>query len=776
MFKTSRSYVLLLLVFVFSFVFRVVLMLREGFPPGADIGLHNSIVYSITQGGNTDFLYNYFHMGGGASLTFPGYHIFVSYVVLLTGIPDYVAHSLVVSLFSSLIVLVVFLITRKAWNESSALIIAFLVAVSRFDVEMLMWGGYPNVIALMLIPLAFYLFLAKDKFALLPFLVVASFVSGAIFLTHSLSAVMYGVFVLAMVFFGVIFGNKMGVQRISFLSWLLPLVLGAILVSPFLIEVAPAYLGANGDTFTGGVTGIMEAVLSTKVLPLDLVVPLFGCFVLFFLFSKQYKGKFFTVPVLLFVVWTLIPALLTQGYLVGFYTDYNRFLYYVIIPVITLIGLGIDHGSTFFANVLNWLVSMAKDLPKVRINNNKTLRRVLPHLTRKNFLATFVLVFVMYAFLAVPIFVTPAKGVEVQSFYQVMNKPGYEAMQWAQKNTPADAVFVTDALYGWWFSGFAQRPTISAVDPQYLTLSREFEPAKAANNLLDTNYIIDNGLIQIREDGGYVGRHNPIFLAKLNNSYFPYPFFHFNNEEIRMVLRDSNNVQRFYYLADLPVTDMHLENGTDYATIVVTRANALFNFTQKATVYRGIQFVNMTETIESTNPDVSFDQARFILHTKGIFVPGENETVVGLIDVNMKVAGQLIFTKGQPEVEVLTQENPSCLELSYMLGGESKVELKFSVGVYQFKPDSKLTKEAPEEKWTAYYQGLLAKNTKTFMQPVEDLPLDIFNYRQAIVNQNVSYIAVRDSEAIPRFAKDSSFSLVFINNEVAIFQVHKNLR
>ncbi len=774
MFKTSRSYLLLLLIFAFSFAFRIVLMLREGFPPGADIGLHNSIIYSITQGGNTDFLWNYFHMGGGASLTFPGYHIFVSYVVLLTGISDYVAHALVVSLFSSLIVLVVFLISRKAWNESAALIIAFLVAVSRFDMEMLMWGGYPNVIALMLIPLAFYLFLAKDKFSLVPFLAVTSLISGAIFLTHSLSAVMYGVFVFAMIFFGVIFGKKMGARRISFLSWILPLVLGAILVSPFLIDVAPAYLGANGDTFTGGVAGIREAVLSTKVLPLDLVVPLFACFFLFFLFSKQYKGKFFTVPVLLFVVWTLVPAFLTQGYLVGFYTDYNRFLYYVIIPVITLIGLGIDHGSTFFANVLNWFVSMMKDLPQVKISKNKTLRRVLPHLTRKNFLATFVLVFVLLAFLAVPIFLTPSRGIEVQSFYQVMNNHGYEAIQWAQKNTPADAVFVTDAFYGWWFSGFAQRPTISAVDPQYLTLSREFEPAKAANSLLDTDYLIDNGLIQIREDGGYVGRHNPIFLAKLNNSYFPYPFFHFNNEEIRILLRDDNDVQKFYYLADLPVTDMQLENGTDYATIIVTRGNELFNFTQKATVYSGIQFVNMTETIESDHPTVSLDEVRFILHTKGTFVQGEN-TTFGLIDTNMNVAGQLILTEGQPEIADLTKENPSCVELWYPLGGNSRAELKFSVGVYQFKPDPKLTKDPTDKAWIENYQQLLANNTAIYMNKEGNLPLDIFNYSQALLNYNISYIAVRDVEAIPRFAKDPLFSLVFINNEVAIFQVHKDL-
>jgi len=770
MLKTSRNYVLLFLVFAFSFVYRVVLMLRETFPPGADIGLHNSIIYSITQSGNTNFLWNYFHMGGGESLTFPGYHIFTSFVILLTGMPDYVAQSLVVSLFSSLIVLVAFLITRKAWNEPAALIIAFLVAVSRFDIEMLMWGGYPNVITLMLIPLAFYLFLEKDRFSLFPFLAVASLVSGAIFLTHSLSAVMFAAIVVVTVFFGVIFSRRMGVRRTSLVAWLLPLILGAIIVSPFLVEVAPAYLVSNVDTFTGGVAGIRQATLSTKILPLELVLPLFACVFLFFLFSKEYRGKFLTIPGLLFVLWMLIPAVFTQGYLVGLYTDYNRFMYFVIFPVIMLIGLGIYHGSEFFSRMLNGLVSMVKELSQVRMSTNKTLQRLMPHLTRKNFLSAFALIFVLIAFLAVPIFATPSQGIAVQSFYQVMNNPEYKAIQWAQKNTPANSVFVTDALYGWWFSGFAQRPTISAVDPQYLTLSREFEPAKVASNLLDTDYLIDNGLIQVREDGGYIGRHNPIFLAKLNNSYFPYPFFHFNNSEITVLCR-QNGENQYFDLIQLPVKDMYIETDVNHASIFITRGNQLFNITEITTVYAGVRFVNMSFTLDSAVEGVSLDWVRFILHTKGFSVEGPN--TVALIDKNMKVAGQLVFNKGQLETpNIYTSENPSCLELFYNLNGRTQAQIDFSVGLYQFElPD--LGRSATYQ--ANYYQELVANNTVTYMDKVADLPLDVFNYQQGLVDQKISYVAVRGSESIPRFAKDPQFSLVFINSDVAIFQVRKNL-
>ena len=55
---------------------------------------------------------------------------------------------------------------------------------------------------------------------------------------------------------------------------------------------------------------------------------------------------------------------------------------------------------------------------------------------------------------------------------------------------PEDSVIVSDASMGWWTSGFAQRPTLSAVDPQYLILQREFEPASVASNLLKADYSV----------------------------------------------------------------------------------------------------------------------------------------------------------------------------------------------------------------------------------------------------------------------------------------------
>jgi hypothetical protein len=768
MLKASKKYLLLFLVLAFAFVYRILLMFWATYPPGADIGLHESIIHSITASGNTNFMWNNYQMGGGLSLTFPGYHIFVAHIILITGLPDYLAHALVVAFFSSFIVLCGFLIARRIWGESTAFIVAFLVAISRFDVEMLMWAGYPNVIPLMLIPLIFYLYLERERFSIVPFVITTTFLSGAIFLTHSLSAVMFVGITFSTVVLVAIFSKRVGVSKAHLLIWLLPLFLGIILVSPFLAEAVPAYLGANAETFTGGVSDIRLALLSTRVLPLEWVIPLFACVIFFFLFSKKYKGNFFTVPAFLLTLWIWIPMLFTQGYLVGLYTDYNRFLYYIILPLIILIALGIDHGAGFFARVIDTCLSLTRKMPQTITNVAKSRSRVLPHPTRKNIYSGFVLGFLLLSFLTIPIFLTPFQGTTIQSFYQTMTAPGYEAMQWALQNTPVGSVFVSDALYGWWFSGFAERPTLSAVDPQYLTLAREFEPAKVAKSLLDTDYMIDNGLIQVREDGGYIGRHNPMFLAKLNWTYFPYPFFNFNNDETTILLRIGNDSE-FFDLTQLPVTEMHTETTSDQASIYVSKGNEFLNYTQGITVYKGVKFVNMSVTIESTLKDVSIDGVRFILQTKGDLI--DRGPTIGFFDEGAKVLGQLIFVEKQPKVY---RGGP---ELLYNLNGDPEEHIQIWIGVFSVT-DNPSVYQDPETK--ANYMNTILDTNRNSPQKKDaafsDVPLDVFDYRKALNDWNISYIACRDSELLPKFANDPAFSLVFINDEVAIFYVESSFK
>jgi hypothetical protein len=763
MFKATKKHVLLLLIFAFSFIYRILLMLWQTFPPGADIGLHNSVINSITQSGNTNFLWDFYQMGGGLSLTFPGYHIFASGIILMTGMPDYVAQPVIVALFSSLIVLCAYLITRSVWTESAAIIVAFLVAISRFDVEMLLWGGYPNVITLLLIPITFYLYLQRERFSLTPFLVSTSILVGSIFLTHSLSATVFVGITGATVFFALIAPKTFGTTRKNVLYWLLPLFGGAALVSPFLASAVPSYLSAN-STFTG-VTDIQRALLSTRILPLEIVSALFACLLPYFLLSKKYKGRFLSLPTFLLIMWLLVPLVLTQGYMFGLYVDYNRFLYFLILPVIILFAMMIDHTSGYFARVIDTYHVLTSQMQKTKKTANKLVSRISTRITRKTIYSIFLLGFLISCLFTLPIFLTPWQGVTIQSFYQVMNNPGYQAIEWAKQNTPVGSVFVSDALYGWWLGGFAQRPTLSAVDPQYLTVARELAPAKVATNLLDTDYVIDNGYIQVRADGGYIGRHNPMFLADLNWTYFPYSFFQFNDSEITLLSQNGESVQSTD-VTQIPVTNMQLVGGqTDNPSIIVNKGNNDFNYSEILTVSKGVTFANMTIVIQSNAQNVSLDWINFILNSQGEFLQPSGNTVA-MLDVGMKECGQLIFVENQPEISSFNSENPCVTELSYNLQGKTTAEIQILVGIYQVS-ETDIQNQASLNK-------TLTDNVQTAQKPTVALPMDTFDYQAAIQEYSISYIANRDFELNPKFADDPAFNLVFINNEVAIFKVKAN--
>jgi hypothetical protein len=695
-------------------------------------------------------------------------------------------------------VLASYLITRAVWSESSAFVVAFLVAISRFDIEMLLWGGYPNVLTLLLMPVTFYLYLQKNRFTKFPFYVSTSLLVGSIFLAHSLSSFVFVSILLSVIFFGVIFGKKIGTTRKEALTWLLPLIFGVIIVSPYLIQIVPAYL-TNQTT-----AEINQATASTRILPLEIILPLFAIVGLYFLLSKKYQKHYFTVPTLLLALWMLVPVVFTQGYLVGQYTDYNRFLYFVIIPVFILIGLFIDHGSRFFARIIDTyrtltsqLNNTAKDAKQVTHKRlNKISNKISKNLTRPTLYASFLIGFLLVCFLFIPIFLNPtvdqngnlqAGGIVTQEFYQRMNDQLYEAMEWAKANTPSNATFVTEAYYGWWFAGFAQRPTWSACDPQFLSLSRELPIATVASNMLDTDYLFESSFklsneilgIQVREDGGYLARHNPQILTKLNWTYFPYSFFNFNSNQTK-VRYEVNGIPQSITLDKLPVQEMYMENSTQHITVAIIRGNDYFTCTQITTVHQGSKFVNMTTLLETTAENVSLTWLQSTLEASALPVEPQRANTIGFLAEGVKAFGQIIFNQNLPEITPKPDNQKGSTEvfLDYNLGGNSQVEIQMSATTYSVDDDPAIYSNP--QTLNSFFNLQIDQN----LQPEtvdNSLPLPTpFNYQAELKINNLDYIVVphyyevaNGADMKLKFANDPLFNLVFINNEVAIFEVKK---
>jgi hypothetical protein len=755
--KISNKTLLLLLIFAFSFVYRVVFMLWSVYPSGADIGLHNSVIYSVTGHGNTNFLYNFYQIGGGLSLTFPGYHIFTAMVIMLTGMPDYIAHTMAVSLLSSLTVLAAYMLTKTVWRESVAVIVAFLVAISRFDIETLLWGGYPNAVTLMLIPLIFAMLLQQERFSKKTFLAATSILIGSLFLTHSLSALLFVTFAGATIFLGLIFSKRIEVPRVKLLNWLLPMGLGALLVSPFLIQMVPAYLNSYGGGASGA-EAIKQALINTKLIPLDFVLPLFLCIPAFILFSRKYYGRLLSLPSILLGVWILIPTVATQSYLIGLYTDYNRFLYFMILLVIMVTALLIDHMVSYASGAISKAVAEQKSRYKPKDDFEKLASKLIPRLTKRNLYSILLLGILLFAFFAIPLFADPKTGAGTSEFYQFMTPPGYSGIQWIKQNTPEDSVFVADAHYGWWLSGFAQRPTLSAVSPEYLTLTREFAPSQMARYLLDSDYVIDNGVIQVREDGGYIGRNNPQFSAKTYNNYFPYYMFNFNNNYATVDYTVGTNTS-IVSLLNIPVVSMNIENSSDSATITIYRENRFFSLTQQTTVFQGSKFAEISFSYSANVVGVSINKIKFNVDAREYGVPlAPMNGSIAFYDQGQRVYGQLIFTQQQPWV----LEDYPRYTLDYILDGNSNGKIAMYASAYQIS-----LSDVPR------VSQIVADNLNSYHQKTSDLPLDVFDYRTSLADYNVSFVACRDFGVMQKFKDDPEFTLVFINNDVAIFSTKR---
>ncbi|PVX27508.1 MAG: hypothetical protein CW716_01985, partial [Candidatus Bathyarchaeum sp.] len=635
MFEETHKKRLLLFLLVFAFGYRLLLMTGNIFPPGADIGLHQSVVNSISIS-NSDLFMNYYHMGGGVSATNPGYHFFIAVIADLTGLTDFLVHSIVVSLFSAITVLSIFLIVQHSWNNSAAYIAAFLVIFSSGDISMLCWGGYPNIMALFLMPAIFYFYLRVDNFDLKKYLVITSMLTAALFLTHIFSAIIFVAITLIILVINFAFVPKTRSSR-QIIAWILPLFLGAFLVSPYLVSAIPLYFGSE-STITGTVLETKQTVLATRLIPIEFVIFSVIPILLFLFFSKYRKKHFLTTSSSLFVIWIFLPAILTQSHLLGLYVDYERFQYFLYFPLMICTALAIESGSRTISKITVHFLELLKHKKKIRKTQNE--KNSNSFFSLKSLHLIFVLLLLGLSLFYLPILTAPNEGLAEADFYQTMTSSRYDAIHWIKENTPEDSVLIADAEYGWWISGFSERPALSAVNPQFLILAHEIEPAQIAKNILQSDYFIDNGILRIEHYRSQQANNFFDLKANFNELLAPYSFFSIIDKQTNLIYR-KNNVIGHVRLEDIPITHLNVENGSNWAEFKVTTENEQMVFSESVTVYEGVRFAKIKMCLEAKTGDLSFNWLHVPFASQG--KPTQINNSIGFVDSSINVINQIIF-------------------------------------------------------------------------------------------------------------------------------------
>jgi len=732
----------------------VAVIFHNEYPPSSDIGLHGSILNLILDEGKLP-LWNPYHMGGEPLATPPGFHFFVSILILLTGMPLLFAQLITAAFFSSFIVFPAYLVSKKIWrNHSAGLLAAFFAAISALSVEMISWGGYTNVVSLALIVVILYLFLKEIDQPSYFNLVLGVLLFGSLILTHTFSLfVFFPILILYFVF--LLIGKALKLKKIELRNTLrfftVSMSLGILAVSPWILRVFSFYMGASEEgALLGGMADNRNIILANRTVDaviLTLIIALIPAFLMF----KASRKKFADSSSLLLVAWFIVPVVMTQAYIFGVFVDYSRFLYFIDFPGILIISAGLFYLFRYTSIAVN-------KIPRIKWNR---VKKIVPALA---FIAS------LFVFIVVsPWSIFPEESMERVNFYTTIQKPEATAMEWIQNRTPESSVLVADHLYGWWLSGIGKRTTLSAASLEFLLYSHELEVAKSAQLFLDTDYYIDNSLIQVREDSPYFFRHNPVFSIET-----------WTGESHSLVYFKDNETQFFFYwindhgkrvyenttLADMKVIENPTMSKNENLTALTTLfENDFFTVNKTLTVQRGVRFAEVSYEIEVKNIRINLFNIRLKLFTREDAEPptiDQHMPMIGFYDPKHRVCGQAIFRENLP-VELDPRKDPSRVDLLYRQPFEQKINIKILIGVFDAKDLS-----YPDQVIDKYYD-LANSPLKTVTQD----PIITWDYVEMMREYDVSYVLCRDFRIYSKFSQDPKFRLVFNGGNVAIFQVVK---
>ncbi|MGD9130649.1 MAG: hypothetical protein PVH73_03640 [Candidatus Bathyarchaeota archaeon] len=736
--------VLFLAMFGFAFLFRAALVFHNEYPPSSDIGFHGSIINLILDQGELPS-WNPYHMGGEQLATPPGFHFFVSTLILLTGMPLLLAQLITAAFFSAFIVFPAYLISKRIWrNPNAGVIAAFFAAVSALSTEMISWGGYTNIVSLALIAVIFYLFLRDLDQPSRSHLLMGTLLFGILILTHTFSLFIF--FPILMLYFVLLLIGKLRrFDKMKIWSTLrffgVSVAFGILAVSPWILRVAGFYLGVSAEgALTGGLDNRNLMLANRSVEPI--ILTLFVALVPAVLMFRASRKRWFDSGSLLLVAWFIVPIVLTQAYIFGIFTDYSRFMYFIDFPGIMIISGGLFYLFFYTSLAINRFL-------KIKWNG---IKKILPVIVSTAILFGFIIASLWSIF--------PYEGMKRANFYTTIQRPEATALEWIRNNTAEDSVFVADHLYGWWLSGIGERTTLSAASIEFLIYSHEVEIAKSAQLLLDTDYYIDNGLIQVREDGPYLSRHNPEFSIETWSGE-PYTLFNFESIETRIDYTEGNTT-----LANMTIKETStLAKDENVAVLTMTLEDDLFTVKKTLAVRQGVRFAELSYEIEAKDAQISNFDAKFTLHTtadRNITINDESTPVtIEAYNSFYEAAGQVIFTEADPLIE-LKQNTTNCAEITYS-SQNSSVHAKMLVGVVDVEDLS-----YPYE-----VEMVFSELASSPLETVTSEPLIAWDYVEMMKEYNVSYVVCRDQDVYLKFSEDPKFRIVFKGGNVTVFQVTK---
>lgn len=739
-------------IFCFAFLNRAVILFHNENPPSSDIGFHGSIINLILDEGKLPS-WNPYHMGGEPLVTPPGFHFFVSVLILLTGMPLLFAQLVTATFFSSFLVFPAYLVSRRIWrNYSAGLLAAIFAAVSALSIEMISWGGYSNIVSLTLIILIFYIFLSYIDLQSHFHLLIGTLLFGSLIITHTFTLfVFFPIFILYLLF--LLLKKLQKIREIKFLDTLrfftVSGALGILIVSPWILSVLSFYTGTSVEgVLFGGMEDNRYLILAHRSVD-PMILTLIIVLIPMFFMLKASRKKYFDSESLLLVAWFLVPIVMTQAYIFGIVTDYSRFIYFINFPGTIILSAGLFYLFRYTSIAINKFS---------RIKWNK-IKQAVPTII-------FTASIFIFIFLT-PWFILPHESLEWVDFYTTVRKPEATSLEWIKTRTPESSVLVADHFYGWWLSGIGKRTTLSAASLEYLLYPHELEVAKTAQLILDTNYYFDNDLIQVRDDGVYVSEKDTEFGVELRSGESS-PIF--NIKEIGVVFwymiytnrTEINGIQTVAEMETVGKPTMIRDENS--AAFSVQYEDELFIVNRTLIVKQGERFAELSYEIDVKDSQTELYHVLLTTYVgEGSLTFDESNSWYGFYYWD-QICGQMIFEGDFPAHIEYIEVEPKRIEtpFEYQIR-QNTINIKVLIGV--FDAQDLLWRDEVEEKYLEFLASPEKNETRA--------PLLVWDYQEILEKYGVSFVVCRDQQVYLKFYENPNFRLLFNNGKVSIFQVVK---
>lgn len=396
----------------------------------------------------------------------------------------------------------IYLLAKKITKQTAPAFFAGLAqCLSPIQAEMLGWGGYPNLLGLFLMGMAFLFALDwMEKDSRWHFAAAAA--SGSlVVLAHQLtSGILFGVSALWLVL--TLLVNRYPrqahhagkVDHVFSAKKLVSLIAiwGAVFLAYRAAIWPPQYITTNAaalHSLTVNLDSLVPYVFK-GIVPLVLIPLIIGAGLL-------ELRKWFDIRYLMLIdAWSIFPLAATQGYLLGVYIDYNRIFMFIVQPIYLLIALPLavaltmkapTFGTRYMANLIGFFTGL-------KVNPVKLGALFLAFLTVTTSLSLFQLGWSTVG--------------NVNTWYDgpvdpYGSQPKLAALNWIRSSTPVNSTFVADEQIGRWIEGYGERPVFLYDKPQFLFIQGEEARSLVAADILFATSVAQDCYAKVYDQAPY---------------------------------------------------------------------------------------------------------------------------------------------------------------------------------------------------------------------------------------------------------------------------------